>query len=56
LLIFVDRQEAADNLLRELFRRGYHCLSLHGGKVDLYSVWFLKFYFNEIVFSGPRRS
>ncbi|KAI0321849.1 P-loop containing nucleoside triphosphate hydrolase protein [Amylostereum chailletii] len=31
-LIFVDRQEAADNLLRELMRRGYLCMSLHGGK------------------------
>lgn len=32
-LIFVDKQEAADNLLRDLIRRGYMCLSLHGGKV-----------------------
>ncbi|KAI0033772.1 P-loop containing nucleoside triphosphate hydrolase protein, partial [Vararia minispora EC-137] len=31
-LTFVDRQEAADNLLRELMRRGYLCMSLHGGK------------------------
>ncbi|KAI5119905.1 hypothetical protein M0805_003709 [Coniferiporia weirii] len=31
-LIFVDRQEAADNLLRELMRKGYLCMSLHGGK------------------------
>ncbi|KAJ1910161.1 pre-mRNA processing RNA-helicase [Tieghemiomyces parasiticus] len=31
-LIFVDRQEAADQLLRELLRRGYPCMSLHGGK------------------------
>jgi ATP-dependent RNA helicase DDX46/PRP5 len=31
-LIFVDRQEGADNLLRELLRRGYLCMSLHGGK------------------------
>src|SRR5215469_7790009 len=31
-LIFVDRQEAADNLLRDLIRRGYACMSLHGGK------------------------
>ncbi|KAF8222749.1 P-loop containing nucleoside triphosphate hydrolase protein [Tricholoma matsutake] len=31
-LVFVDRQEAADNLLRELMRRGYLCMSLHGGK------------------------
>ena len=31
-LIFVDRQEGADNLLRELMRKGYLCMSLHGGK------------------------
>ncbi|KAJ1974633.1 pre-mRNA processing RNA-helicase [Dimargaris xerosporica] len=31
-LIFVDRQEAADQLLRELMQRGYLCASLHGGK------------------------
>ncbi|KAG5459198.1 MAG: P-loop containing nucleoside triphosphate hydrolase protein [Olpidium bornovanus] len=31
-LIFVDRQEAADNLLRDLIRRSYLCMSLHGGK------------------------
>ncbi|KAI8643181.1 P-loop containing nucleoside triphosphate hydrolase protein [Parasitella parasitica] len=31
-LIFVDRHEAADNLLRDLMRRGYICQSLHGGK------------------------
>lgn len=31
-LIFVDRQEAADNLLRDLMRRGYLVMSLHGGK------------------------
>jgi ATP-dependent RNA helicase DDX46/PRP5 len=33
VLIFVDRQEAADNLLRDLIRKGYVCQSLHGGKV-----------------------
>lgn len=31
-LIFVERQEAADNLLKELMRKGYLCMSLHGGK------------------------
>lgn len=31
-LIFVDRQEAADTLLRDLMRKGYPCLSIHGGK------------------------
>jgi ATP-dependent RNA helicase DDX46/PRP5 len=37
-LIFVDRQEAADNLLRDLMRRGYSTLSLHGGKVRINRV------------------
>ena len=31
-LIFVDRQESADDLFRELLQRGYVCASLHGGK------------------------
>lgn len=31
-LVFVDRQEAADVLLKDLMRRGYVCNSLHGGK------------------------
>ena len=32
VLIFVDRQESADNLLKELMSRGYPCMSIHGGK------------------------
>ena len=31
-LIFVDRQEAADDLLRDLMRKGYPTMSIHGGK------------------------
>jgi ATP-dependent RNA helicase DDX46/PRP5 len=31
-LIFVDRQEWADDLFRDLLQRGYVCSSLHGGK------------------------
>ncbi|PGH15578.1 pre-mRNA-processing ATP-dependent RNA helicase PRP5 [Helicocarpus griseus UAMH5409] len=31
-LIFVDRQEAADGLLRDLMQKGYPCMSIHGGK------------------------
>ncbi|ETS60978.1 hypothetical protein PaG_04909 [Moesziomyces aphidis] len=31
-LIFVDRQEAADELLKDLIRKGYVTMSLHGGK------------------------
>ncbi|OAP60601.1 pre-mRNA-processing ATP-dependent RNA helicase prp5 [Fonsecaea erecta] len=32
VLIFVDRQEAADGLLRDLMKKGYPCMSIHGGK------------------------
>ncbi|RDB22636.1 Pre-mRNA-processing ATP-dependent RNA helicase PRP5 [Hypsizygus marmoreus] len=32
LEILGQMQEAADNLLRELMRKGYLCMSLHGGK------------------------
>lgn len=31
-LIFVDRQESADGLLKALMNRGYPCMSIHGGK------------------------
>lgn len=31
-LVFVNRQETADGLLRDLMRRGYPCMSIHGGK------------------------
>jgi ATP-dependent RNA helicase DDX46/PRP5 len=31
-LIFVDRQEAADDLLKNLMYKGYPCMSIHGGK------------------------
>ena len=31
-LIFVDRQESADELLKDLMRKGYVCMSIHGGK------------------------
>ncbi|KAJ5794198.1 Helicase C-terminal [Penicillium paradoxum] len=31
-LIFVDRQESADDLLKQLMCRGYPCMSIHGGK------------------------
>ncbi|ORZ05155.1 P-loop containing nucleoside triphosphate hydrolase protein [Lobosporangium transversale] len=32
VLIFVSRQEAADNLLSSLIRRGYVSMTIHGGK------------------------
>ncbi|KZZ98793.1 DEAD-like helicase [Moelleriella libera RCEF 2490] len=31
-LIFVERQEKADELLKELMMKGYPCMSIHGGK------------------------
>lgn len=32
ILIFVDRQESCDHLYTEITRKGFPCLSLHGGK------------------------
>ena len=32
-LVFVDRQDAADMLFKQLLSKGYPCLSIHGGKV-----------------------
>ena len=39
-LVFVDRQEKADTVLDELMKKGYPCMSIHGGKdqVDRDSV------------------
>lgn len=34
-LVFVDRQESADDLFRDLLQRGYVCSSLHGGKEQI---------------------
>ncbi|KAM0444527.1 hypothetical protein ACHAPV_007773 [Trichoderma viride] len=31
-LLFVERQEKADDLLKELMQKGYPCMSIHGGK------------------------
>ncbi len=38
ILVFVDRQDAADTLFTDLLRAGYPCLSLHGGKVRVHHV------------------
>ncbi|KAI5712082.1 hypothetical protein M8J75_005630 [Diaphorina citri] len=35
VIVFVDKQENADSLLKELMKAGYPCLSLHGG-IDQY--------------------
>jgi ATP-dependent RNA helicase DDX46/PRP5 len=49
-LIFVDRQEAADNMLKNLLARGYLCMSLHGGKVtSAVSRWILRRLANDNV-------
>jgi hypothetical protein len=34
-LVFVDRQDAADTLFKQLLGKGYPCLTIHGGKVRL---------------------
>lgn len=33
VLVFVEKQENADVLFKDLLRRSYPCLSLHGGNV-----------------------
>lgn len=35
MLIFVDKQEHADELMKELMKHSYPCMSLHGG-IDQY--------------------
>ena len=34
-LIFVERQETADNILKDLLKRGYPCVSIHGGREQI---------------------
>lgn len=34
VIIFVDKQEHADGLLKDLMRASYPCLSLHGGNLQ----------------------
>lgn len=35
VIIFVDKQEHADGLLKDLMRASYPCMSLHGGTVRI---------------------
>lgn len=35
VIIFVDKQEHADALLKDLMKASYPCMSLHGGKAHL---------------------
>lgn len=35
ILVFVDKQEHADDLMKDLLKHSYTCLSLHGG-IDQY--------------------
>lgn len=35
IIVFVDKQENADSLLKDLMKAGYPCMSLHGG-IDQY--------------------
>lgn len=34
VIIFVDKQEHADGLLKDLMKASYPCMSLHGGKAS----------------------
>jgi ATP-dependent RNA helicase DDX46/PRP5 len=35
VLLFVDKQEHADDLMKDLMKHSYPCMSLHGG-IDQY--------------------
>lgn len=32
IIVFVDKQENADSLLKDLMKASYSCMSLHGGE------------------------
>lgn len=32
IIVFVDKQENADSLLKDLMKASYQCMSLHGGE------------------------
>ena len=34
--MFVEKQESADSLLKDLLKRSYPCLSLHGGIFEIF--------------------
>lgn len=42
VIIFVDKQEHADKLLKDLMKASYPCMSLHGGEA-LITSWDLVF-------------
>lgn len=33
IIVFVDKQENADSLLKDLMKASYSCMSLHGGEI-----------------------
>ena len=33
IIVFVDKQENADSLLKDLMKASYSCMSLHGGEL-----------------------
>jgi ATP-dependent RNA helicase DDX46/PRP5 len=35
IIVFVDKQENADSLLKDLMKASYSCMSLHGGELYL---------------------
>lgn len=43
VIIFVDKQEHADTLLKDLMKASYPCMSLHGGEQEhhvlVWSSW-----------------
>lgn len=46
IIVFVDKQENADSLLKDLMKASYSCMSLHGGEflylyIDVYIFLFI---------------
>lgn len=49
IIVFVDKQENADILLKDLMRASYNCMSLHGG-IDQFDRLVVKqYYFSEFI-------
>lgn len=42
IIVFVDKQENADSLLKDLMKASYSCMSLHGG-----ACWLIFIYLNS---------
>lgn len=49
IIVFVDKQENADILLKDLMRASYNCMSLHGGIDQFDRLVVMQYYFWEFI-------